>query len=68
MLMELHTGAVGGQRDPSREATTKLPGGGSEERAHWRTGEELAWALCDPQSPRPAGNWMARQLGFSGLG
>ena len=40
----------------------KLPGGGSEEMAHQRTGEELAWALCDPQSPGQLatgrlGNW-----------
>ncbi|CAI9168343.1 unnamed protein product [Rangifer tarandus platyrhynchus] len=46
----------------------KLPGGGSEKMARQRTGEELAWALCDPQSPGPAGNWPARQLGFRGLG
>lgn len=62
MLIGLHTGVVGGQRDPSREATMKLPGGGSEEMARQRTGEELAWALCDPQSPGQLatgrlGNW-----------
>ena len=69
MLMELHTGAAGEQRGPaSSQVTMKLPGGGGEEGAHLRTGEELVQALCDPKALGHLATGLLGSWGFNALG